>query len=222
MDDLGRAFVRAGYAVFRPAFAGHHGENGDFLRVRPEEWEADARRFHALASREAGALGVPVFLCAYSFSALIFQSLAEDLKFQKRVYLAPALKMHFWYPLAIELVKRLPNFTFRSRIFDGYYANARSGTRAVAALHHFLGRWRASRGGEDAPTLVWASPKDELVHGKKLRKLAENRPGWEFREVSVAGGTLPKQYHHLVVDEASLGKKEFARLVKETLAFLAR
>lgn len=220
MDDLRLAFVEAGYEVFRPAFTGHQEENGDFLRVRAEEWENDARRFHAIASQRAKELGVPVFLCAYSFSALIFQALAHELKFDRRVYLAPALKMHFWYPVAIEIVKRWPSFTFRSRIFKNYYANARGGARPVTALHYFMQRWREGRSRADGvPTLIWASPKDELVHGNRLRKLAESREGWEFRELSVAGSTLPKKYHHLVVDQAALGKKEFARVAGETIHF---
>ena len=142
MDDLAQAFSASGLEVFRPAFYGHHAENGDFLKVDPEHWEEDAKRFHALVNARAQELKVPLFLGAYSFSALIFQVLREELPFARRVLWAPALKLHFWYPIAALVLGAFPDFTFSSRVPGGYSANAKSGLRAFRSLHHFRNEWK--------------------------------------------------------------------------------
>ena len=65
-----------------------------------------------------------------------------------------------------------------------------------------------------------ADPEDELVNGDGLIRLAASQKGWTFESLSVEGSTLPKAYHHLVIDSAALGKQEWARVLKLALSFL--
>jgi len=53
--------------------------------VQPLHWEEDVRRMHGIASARAKELGVPLSLVAYSFSALVFQVLAAEFPFGKRI-----------------------------------------------------------------------------------------------------------------------------------------
>ncbi len=221
MDNLAGAFVRAGFAVYRPAFSGHCGENEKHLYVKAADWDQDARRFYAEAKRKADSLHVPLVLVAYSFSAVVFQVLSDALPFSQRVYFAPALETHFWYPLVVWFAGFWPSLTYHTMVPEGYYANAVSGQRSVLALNEFFLRWQKGEGKADkAPALLWGDPGDELVHVPHLKSFADAKPGWKFAELSIAGSTLKKKYHHLIIDQASLGKKEWERVLDETLKFL--
>jgi len=223
LNEFAEFYAANGYEVLRPSFAGHCKGAGDLLKIQPEFWENDAQRFHALAKAKADELKVPLYLTAYSFSALIYQSMSNELPFAKRIYLAPALETHFWYPIVIFLINLWPIEFFRTLIPDGYFAQEYGGSRSVLAMNHFFAMWNQKRNAlEKVPTLVWASLSDELVRGPKLKILAESRAGWQFRELGVAGSTLPKSYHHLIVDSAALGPTEWKRVTEESLAFLEK
>jgi alpha-beta hydrolase superfamily lysophospholipase len=215
LDGLGLVLAARGFDVLRPSFEGHRGDNAAFLSVTAAEWERDALEFHALASVRASELGVPVHLVAYSMSALIFAAM-PSLVFSRRVLLAPALALHFWYPIAMWIAALFPWIRFRSRIPEGFSANDVSGMRSATAMHFFRRRWR---GVADAtPTLVWADPRDELVSARGLRRMCTGT--WEFRETGITGCTLPQCYHHLITGEAAVGAVEWERVCGETATFL--
>lgn len=223
MDELSVCFASFGYEVFRPGFCGHHGDAEELLGVTADEWEEDAARIHAEAQARAGALGVPMHLLAYSFSGLVFQVLSEKFPFARRVYLAPALALHFWYLPLMWLVRLIPWLTFRSVIPRAYVASERSGLYSVLAMDKFYLRWKLGEGRQSgSPTLIFAARRDELVHGPNLAEMAMEIPGWEFRETNVSGSTLPKAFHHLIVDSVSLGKAEFERVVNRAREFLEK
>lgn len=219
MDDLALAFAALGYEVFRPIFTAHTSERGD-EDLLAEKWERDAEVFYQTAARRAEELGVPLLLGAYSFSALIYQVMEKKFSFAARVYFAPALATHFWYPLVISIARMFPKITMKTMIPKGYFARPEGSFDSLVALHHFMSQWRTQKKNvEQQPTLVWASLGDELVHGKNLKKFSSRQKGWEFRSLSIEGSTLPRAYHHLIIDKAALGPIEFARVVKETDAF---
>lgn len=221
MDAMAIGLAQAGFDVLRVAFRGHCGINKDYLSVTADQWEADAREFHAEARERAA--GRPLVLVAYSFSALVFQSLSADLPFTRRVYFAPALSQHWWYPWLVGVARILPWLEFRSVNLPDYAANPRSGARALVALEFFSGRWRGGAGREDpAPALVIADRGDELVSFSGLEGLVAERPLWRLLEVSNQGSTLPRAFHHLVIDEPSLGPAEWARVQGEVARFLLR
>ncbi len=219
MDSLGRALADQGHVVFRPSFHGHWEDNDAFLRVAASHWEEDARRFHAIARTRAAEHGVPLFHVGYSMSGLIFQTMREELRFDRRVLFAPALALHFWYEPAMRIARSVPWIRFRSRIPKGYGANPVSGLRSTIALNEFHRRWNGEP--DRVPTLIWCDPRDELVHSEGLACLAGRGPAWQFRPVSTDGCTLPKRYHHLIIDEPSLGAAEWKRVTRETAEFLS-
>ncbi len=223
MDELAQTFASDGYEVFRPGFCGHHGDTEEMLGVTAAEWEEDAKRIHAEAKAKADSLKVPLHLIAYSFSGLVFQVLSRELPFSRRVYLAPALALHFWYRPLMWILRWIPWLTFRSVIPGTYVASETSGIYSVLAMDKFYLRWTFGEGRDSgSPTLIFAARRDELVHARNLAKLALEIPGWEFRETNVAGSTLPKSFHHLVVDSASLGPVEWGRVVSGAKEFFAR
>lgn len=223
MDDMAVVLAKAGYVTFRPAFEGHCGANRRYLDVSADKWEADARRVHAAAGLRAKELGVPLYLVAYSFTAPIFQSLQEELPFAKRVYLAPALATKFWYGGLVKMARWVPTFSFRSWNITECGANLRSGAGAILALEHFIGLWREGAGTKDqAPALILAEPDDELISAPGLEEIVKTRPHWKLEMLSNKGTTMDKTFHHLIVDEKSLGPAEWARVTGLVRQFLER
>ncbi|HEY8278726.1 MAG TPA: alpha/beta hydrolase [Bdellovibrionota bacterium] len=221
MDEMAAKFAKAGFGALRAAFTGHSGDGDRHLQIRAHDWQEDASRIHSLAQGKAKKLGVPLYLVAYSFSALVFQVLSAELPFAKRVYFAPALATRAWYPIGIKLARLIPDLQFRSWIPDGYAANEVSGLRCVLALDDFFHRWKQGEGREDiAPALIWGDPQDELVNMPAVKKLSEEKRNWSFRELSANGCERRRKYHHLVIDSASIGKSEWERVMGETLRFL--
>jgi hypothetical protein len=72
------------------------------------------------------------------------------------------------------------------------------------------------------PTLVILDPKDELISLNRLKQIADkyalNR--YRFLQLSPEGGAKKKNYHHLIVDERSLGSENWNLLLTEIRRFL--
>jgi hypothetical protein len=215
MDALAAELARQGFEVYRPAFSGHCAGHGDYLRVTATDWEADARRIHRAASLKAEALKKPLYLLAYSFSSLVFQTMAKELSFAKRAYLAPPFATKFWYPAVRWFAGIFPDFSYGT-LNPHCAANPRSSGRSLLALEDFLRRWRAGEGKMDiTPLLAFSEPNDELVSFEGVKAEMAANPHWRLESISNKEHTLAKTYHHLIVDEASLGVGEWNRLRSE-------
>lgn len=215
MDGLAESFAKAGFDVVRPAFTGHCGDGALYLKASLADWTDDARLFYL--SARAHANGKPIFLVAYSFSAPIFLSLG--VKFDRYVLLAPALATKWWYPIVAWAARTFPDYVHTSKVPEAYRANAETALRPLLALDEFMQKARAKPELEK-PTLVWIDKEDELVSAAGLETLAAARANWRIEKISVAGSTLPKSYHHLIIDEAAVGAETWARITKESAAFL--
>jgi hypothetical protein len=217
LDPLAIDLAKAGFDVLRPAFTGHCGAPELFHKVTAEDWASDAKLFHM--SARAHANGKPIYLVAYSFSAPIFLSFKGELAFDRYVFFAPALATHYWYPLLVWLARKFPNFTYPSRNLKEYLVHDVSSFQPIVALDEFMKKldlWS----GPDEQSLIWMDPEDELVSAKGLAELTAIRKNWRLEKISNKGSTLPKTYHHLIIDEASLGAETWNRIVKETISFL--
>lgn len=219
MDALAADLARQGFEVYRPAFSGHCAGHGDYLHVKAADWEGDARRVHKTATLRAEALKKPLYLLAYSFTSLVFQTMAKELPFAKRAYLAPPFATKFWYPVVRWIAGTFPDYSYGT-LNPHCAANSRSSGRSLLALEEFLQKWHAGAGkGDPTPLLAFAEPEDELVSfdGVKAEVAANGR--WRVESISNRGHTLPKSYHHLIVDEPSLGTSEWNRLRSEVGKF---
>jgi hypothetical protein len=221
MDALAQELAESGLEVFRASFSGHCEGHGDYLKVTAADWESDARRIHGIASARAKELAKPLYLTAYSFSSLVFQTMAKELPFAKRLYLAPPFETKFWYPVVRWIARTFPDYSY-STLNPYCGANPRSNGRSLLALEEFLERWRAGRGRDDAtPLLAFAEPDDELVSFSGVQAVTSANPRWRVEAISNREHTLPKSYHHLIIDEPSLGNKEWQRLRQSARVFFA-
>lgn len=221
MSSLSHFFSSVGYDVLQPAFRGHCGSEQEYLSVTSTQWEEDARRIHHSASLRAIELGVPLYLVAYSFSSLLFEALEEELPFKRKIYFAPALAMHLWYPLVIFIANLFPDFTFKSMNLENYAANPRSSFRSVLALDDFYKKWSASKKSNDhASGLIWVDPQDELVSIDGLKDFVGSKRGWKLQEIENQGSVLERKFHHLIINEEAVGKKLWEKILNESLQFL--
>lgn len=218
MEEMAQEFSRAGYEIFLPAFYGHCGENNNYLHVTWEHWQADAQSIFATAQEVARKQSKPLYLVAYSFSALIFDSFSEEMSFAKRVYFAPPLATHFWYRPLLFFAQLFPDFSLASRNLPAYRANERSNFRSLLGLHYFVEK-AAGKNAKRSSTLAWVDPKDELVSAKGLADFASEN--FKLQLLDNQGSTLPKTFHHLIISKESLGSAEWSRVISESLKFFA-
>lgn len=215
MDELAQEFVQEGFDVFRPAFAGHCGKNNNYLAIKAEQWKFDAETIYREASLHAQQKSKPLYLVAYSFSALIYQTL--DLPFSRAVYFAPPLALHYWFPFLALAAKFFPNITFQSPNLESYRANEQGGFSAIHALDIIFKQWNTEQKFL-YPVLAWIDPQDELVSFTGLQKFQSEN--FQIKQTNNAGSVLKKTFHHLIISKEALGNVEWNRVKKETLLFL--
>ena len=63
----------------------------------------------------------------------------------------------------------------------------------------------------NTPTLIMIDPKDELVSEKGLRAMIEKNQlsEWKIFKIQKQDPQLKSNYHHLIIDEASVGVDEW-------------
>jgi esterase/lipase len=217
---MAKILAEKNFSVFLPAFHGHCASRGDYLQAKSSEWLQDAEQFYREAERKSQEKKVPLFLVAYSFSALIYQ-VRGDLPFAKKVYLAPALATKFWYPWLIAVAKIFPDFHFPSRNLPQYAANSHSSLRGILALDDLLQKFQSGKGHADQTQgLIILDPKDELVDAEGVLDFVQKSSNRKFLPISNEGHSLPKTYHHLIVTPESLSPSEWKRMIQAIEDFL--
>jgi len=220
MDAIGRELVQKNFAVYRVGFSGHCGDREKYLHIKAEDWLADARNFYVEAKRIADREKKPLYLVAYSFSSLIYLNLENELKFDRRIFLAPGIATHYWYHF-IRLLGFLPSWiSYPSFSIPEYRENNRTGAATIRATDDLLKNVKnisLDKNGVD--TLVMMSAEDQVVSYKGIRSFAE-RYSWQWDALSCCENTLPGHYHHRIIDEISLGKNEWQRMIKKMTEFL--
>lgn len=219
---LAQFLVEQNFSVFLPAFQGHCPSRGSYFTATAEDWLQDAENFYREAQQKAWKKNVPLYLVAYSFSALLFE-LRPELKFQKRILFAPAFATHFWYPAVRLIANWFPHWRFRTRNLPDYAANSESSLHSIKVIGDLLERLESHVADAqigDTATLILADPEDELVNVPRVRELSELRPLWRFEPVTNRGNGLPKSFHHLIVTPDSVATEEWLRMKKIIERFL--
>jgi len=128
--------------------------------------------------------------------------------FDRMVFFAPALKMHYRNYLLRVLTPftrlTIPSFTVLS-----YQSNQGTPIAAYNAFfdsyHHFQQHMSSKI---NVPTIIFIDKKDEIVSFNRLKKMVENEKldRWKFYPVHQEKSGEPGQIHHLIIDERSTGK----------------
>lgn len=208
-------------------FASHGSESFIVELKFPDEQEADgsvvdwrAQVHHALcvAQRRAQSLGVKsLHALGYSLGAL---SLLDTQNSRYRVVpttftlISPSLFERF-FPSLIRLIDWIPFGSLPSFNHKGYRLRASTSLETYRELRHrrdhffkhlaLISSW--------PKTLVFMSPKDELLSFDKTKQFSE-KMNWGFVKLTPSA-TNNKTIHHLLIDPPSMGKEQFDIFAQE-------
>jgi len=198
-----------------------------FKSVSRSLWLSEVRAAYKLARGRADDLDVPLILVGFSLGAALGSDLASapefDASFEGMILFAPAFSVH-WYTRFLRGLAVFPRLTFRSLSPKEYAANQGTPIAAYTALFKSLAALRKNQARRTAPNaLIFVDPGDELVNYRGLRALCDG-PGAERWTLVPTVKTLRKDrrdYHHLIIDEASLGSEGWAKVICHVQQFMA-
>jgi drug/metabolite transporter (DMT)-like permease/esterase/lipase len=227
MDALANVLTRAGFYVVRVALAGHGGNDAVFARVTRDRYLSDMRAAVCAAAEVAHEQKVPLVLVAFSLGAAVAQDLVNTPAFPRspfsaQVLFAPAIAVKP-FAHAVRLLSFFPALRLPSLNIENYRAAGGTPIAAYNALFASRGALLASSlNGSRVPTLVFLHPDDELVSFQGTRELMEERTltSWTLEAVDNSGHSLPRTVNHLIIDEASLSKREWERVSARLLEYL--
>lgn len=198
-----------------------------FKTVTRSVWLSEARDAYTIARARASGLGVPLILVGFSLGAAIGSDLegepGSQVCFDGMIFFAPAFSIH-WYTRALRALSLFPRLTLRSFSPVQYAANGGTPIAAYNALFESVAALRRRRDRQLAtPALIFIDPKDELVSYRGLRAICES-PGagrWKMVRVLKTLRENRRDYHHLIIDENSVGKELWSDVVHHVTQFLA-
>ena len=227
-----KALLDGGYTVVRPVLTGHSGPVETMKSVTEEIWLADGYACYLTARAEAEraeTLGTgrrtPLYLAGFSLGALLFEVLMNEeteipVRFDGAVLFSPALAIKAAAHSVLLLgsggiVKSVSPAGYRAR--DGASIAA---YKALFALEKRLERQSFVK--NNVPTLVFISPRDELIAQGKLKRLIKKFAllNWTVKAVSNEGARIRPVYNHLTIDEECLGKESWELVRRAMLDFL--
>jgi len=229
MSPIVETLNESGYNTVQVGLSGHLGSEREFKSVTRELWLGEMYAAYREARRLAKEENLPLHFVGYSLGALMNLDLMNtyrknEIHYDRMVLFAPpaALRMrgyffHFFGTLGI----LGPDFVVPSLAHPEYRANPR-GTPVAAYQALFDSLHQIKKHGlqkSNAPTLIFIDPKDELVNSSGLESLIRKNDltHWQVMKVTkVAPEMKKKNYHHLIIDEPSLGTTKW-RAVQDAM-----
>jgi esterase/lipase len=219
MDSLAKHFQSSGYDVLRAAFAGHRGSLKEQEQVTAEQWLEEMDQHTCLVQRRSRDLGgAPIFLSAFSLGSLIamaWQTKNPTPLFKSQLLLAPAAFSHWYGDLTKTLFFLKNSFGIPSKNLVAYRSQSSTSLaayRSMIKLRKMVNN--ANKESFQQDTLIFIDPKDELVSLEKIEdfKQLNNLKLWKIVPISDSKPTLEKSFHHLIIDQASLGEHHWQEL----------
>ncbi|RYY46428.1 MAG: alpha/beta fold hydrolase [Chitinophagaceae bacterium] len=224
MEPMVQLLNSGGSDVYLVCLPGLQLNEGPANAADASAWQHQVKAAYRVAREAAAALSLPLYFLGYSLGALLGQSAllspGEGARFEKQVLLAPAMALRRRCYLLKAFIQfgrpaTLPSFTPK-----GYRVHPflpLSFYRVLFAEEQKL--WSA--GPTNRPTLVLMDPADELVSLRKLQKQVQRFGLSRYKLVLLNKRRgLSGNYHHLILDEASMGRENWEKAKKEITAFL--
>lgn len=232
MESLIAVLNEAGYDALNLSLRGH-GTNYlphpgldaatarlDALKtVTSDLWKAEAlAACNRVQNRTARQNQAPL-LVGCSMGALIgldlFTSRA-DVRFDKLILLAPALKLHGHNHL-IRLLAPFPCLVIPSPNSPAYLANRGTPMAAYNSFFQILAHFHEHLSARvNVPTITFIDPRDEIVSYDGLQDLVRESKldRWQIHPVRKGAIRDQKILHHLVIDEPSTGEDAWQNMVE--------
>ncbi|MEQ1875620.1 MAG: alpha/beta hydrolase [Bdellovibrionia bacterium] len=226
MDSISAFLASNGYDLYRLKLRGHGDSLGDFKNVSREEWLREMSSGVAAVQARAKLLKVPTFVVGYSVGALVYFDLKawdSEMNLGPQILFAPALTPRSRNKLIFPFKIFGKGFCIPSLSPRAYRANGCTPIAAYNALFESSG-FLSGTGFErlNEPSILFVDPRDELVSATNLKKaVAGPLNRWTVFEVGIQESTLPTAYHHLIIDEASVGARLWRTIQTKMLSHLS-
>lgn len=233
MLPLAKELRKIGIGVCNGALQGH-GDNyraiaglsavdarlATYRAVTLPKWLGDLDVLYTRATYEAQQRNVPLFLVGFSMGALVActaMATCATVRFERMVLFAPALAIHPHAHLP-RLFKRWPHLLVRSFAPPRYRANRATPVAAYLAVRAAQVQFRQCVNPTlNVPTQIFIGPRDELISRRGLRQIIAQHhlTQWQIDVVSKREAEQGAAFHHLIIDPASVGQREWARMMKK-------
>lgn len=239
MTQIANMLVAQGVECLNLSLSGHGSSNDEsdaereertqlevFKSVSRSLWLSEAGAAYEVARRRADELGVPLILVGFSLGAAVGSDLASqpgsEVCFEGMILFAPAFCIH-WYTRLLRFLAPFPRLALKSYSPEDYAANPVTPMAAFNALFKsiaVLQQRRAPQRAADA--LIFIDPKDELVSYRRLRALCEGPGSGRWTLVATPKNLRKgrRDYHHLIIDEPSLGSAGWRDVTRHVKQFL--
>ena len=222
MRDVGIFLANDGVKVLNVSLAGHRGTAEDFYKADRDLWLNECFIAYKQARNEANKLKVPLYFVGYSLGALVYPDLVSDpryphVRFDKMVLIAPPFATHQYTKLILPFSVLGEELVLPSTNLQEYRSN--NGI-PIVAFHAMFASQNALKEHRykhlNIPILILIHPGDELVSPRQIRKIIHqyHLMHWHIETVDNSESLLFPHYAHLIIDETSMGKSEWARVTK--------
>jgi pimeloyl-ACP methyl ester carboxylesterase len=191
----------------------------DVLRIAigpdPLQWEDKFADDYDRAREHADVLGLPLYFVGYSLGALLglhFMSKHSDHLIKRIALFAPATQTKAFTKITAWLALLFPKGSLPSLNLTDYRDRNYTTFAEYKKMHEI--QKEIHRKTFHVPALIFSNPKDELIDHRKLEKFAGMNAEWKVMALSNQGSPLSRKYHHLMIDDQSLGRSEWEKILK--------
>lgn len=228
MDPLATTLASEGYHVYRITLHGHNGRTSEIFDE--SVWVQDISS--AYQDIRARFPNVPTYLMGYSLGGLALVSMLDSIPPEHypkaMVLLAPSISLRGALDVATTLrlpppiTWAVPNLTPRS--YQRYEYTPLFWYSNTLALYRNAAELTDIEKLHSIPTLVILNEADELVSAAGTSQWIKEHnleSSWRVEMVDTKGAEM-RLKEHLIIDQRSLGQKEWSRLNAAIENFLAR
>lgn len=216
-----------GSDVYLVQLSGHHKNSVHIKAVTASVWQKEMLAVYSIASKASLEHAAPLYFLGYSLGALLGQSMIafskEITHFDKQVLIAPATAIRqrsYLVKLLFLLSKKrmLPSYTPKRYRFNEALPLSIYGI--LFAEEKKL--WKVRFDGLNIPTVIIIDPKDELISYKKLIRSIKSFRLTNYSVIVLNDDLKGRngKYHHLVIDEQTMGTANWKMATQQIAAFL--
>jgi hypothetical protein len=172
---------------------------------------------------------LPLYLCAFSLGALVFEDLmneetATPVRFEKAILFAPAIAIKTRTRLLLALYPFMKDSTIINSMSAAEYRAQRGASLAAYKAVFELEKRIKIRNfaNNNRATLVFIDGDDEFISMGGIQKHINkcNLSRWNIFQVSNAGARIHPPYHHLIIDNRCVSAETWQAITNNIRTFL--
>jgi alpha-beta hydrolase superfamily lysophospholipase len=196
-----------------------------FKSVSYRLWRNEIYQAYQQVKMKSNRYRTCVFFVGFSMGGLLGVDLFASnphVKFDKMVLFAPALKMHNRNYL-LKTISPFPELVVPSFAPDAYLANRGTPMAAYNALFEAAKHFEKNLDRKiNVPAVIFIDKQDELISfsGLEAMILKQKLDQWKLHPVKKDQTATEIEMHHIIIDEASVGKQMWKEIVDTTITHL--